>query len=181
MKTESGQLPENTDGETPSEISDPISGPVIEKPTLIDKGDDAGSRLKDEDIDEAASELGLTKLRAETVRKLKNVGIAAEQAGAIRVALGRVLVSDDRLDELLDVAMSVAKSSPDDETRIKAASAGASLANQISRNAELIYKMASNQMLEKPQEKRKFQGMIPEHVVVPVQNNVEVNLTEKAP
>ena len=79
------------------------------------------------------------------------------------------------------VAMSVAKSSPDDETRIKAASAGASLANQISRNAELIYKMASNQMLDKPQEKRKFQGMVPEHVVVPVQNNVEVNLTEKAP
>ena len=179
MKTELGQSQENTDGETSLETSDPISGPVIESGNPIEKGDDKESRLTDEDIDEAASELGLTKLRAATVRKLKDVGIAAEQAGAIRVALGRVLVSDDRLDELLDVAMSVAKSSPDDETKIKAASAGASLANQISRNAELIYKMASNQMLEKPQEKRKFQGMIPEHVIVPVQNNVEVNLTEK--
>tara|TARA_R100000152_G_C6717951_1_gene144391 strand:- start:240 stop:785 length:546 start_codon:yes stop_codon:yes gene_type:complete len=179
MKTESGQSQESTDGETSLETSDPISGPVIESSNPIEKGDDKESRLTDDDIDEAASELGLTKLRAATVRKLKDVGIAAEQAGAIRVALGRVLVSDDRLDELLDVAMSVAKSSPDDETKIKAASAGASLANQISRNAELIYKMASNQMLEKPQEKRKFQGMIPDHVIVPVQNNVEVNLTEK--
>jgi hypothetical protein len=179
MKTELAQSQGSSDGETPSETSEPISGPDIKDPNLIQKGDDIESRLEDDEIDEAASELGMTKLKASTVKKLRNVGIAAEQAGAIRVALGRVLVSDDRLDELLDVAMDVAKNNTDDETKIKAAVAGSGLANQISRNAELIFKMASNQMLDKPQEKRKFQGMIPDHVIVPVQNNVSVNLTEK--
>jgi hypothetical protein len=175
MKIESAQLPENTDGQTPSVTSsEPLNCDSIRanKP----KTDDP--KLTAKEVDDAAKELGLARIRDKTVKALRDVGIAAEQHGAIKVALGRVLVSDDRLDRLMEVALSVAEESEDDEVKIKAAAAGTGLANQISRNADLIYKMASQKLIQQSGDQRRFQGFGPDHVVVPVQNNVSVNLTE---
>jgi hypothetical protein len=70
----------------------------------------------------------------------------------------------------------VAEETEDDELKLKAATAGAGLAGQISKNAELIYKMANQKLIEQAGDHRKFQSFGPEHVVVPVQNNVNVSV-----
>ena len=135
-------------------------------------------KLTARELDDAAKELGLSRIGDKTVKALRDVGMAAEQHGAIKVALGRVLVSDDKLDRLMEVTLSVAEESEDDEVKLKAAAAGTGLASQISRNAELIYKMNSQNMIEQAGEQRKFQSFGPDHIIVPVQNNVSVNLKE---
>jgi len=170
MKTVTDQSPESTDGETPSEITEP--------PIEVGKAEIEGEKVSDKEINEAASSLGLTKVRADTIKKLRDVGVAAEQFGAIKVALGRVLVCDDRLDSLMDVVLDVAQSSDDPDQRVRAASAGTSIAQQISKNADLVYKMQSENLIKDGGEKRKFHSFGPEHVVVPVQSNVQVNLAE---
>jgi hypothetical protein len=174
MKTESDQLPESTDGQTKSETNDSLNCDSIR----ADKPKTDDPKLTAAEVDSAAKELGLARIGDKTVRALRDVGIAAEQNGAIKVALGRVIVSDDRLDRLMEVVLGVAENSEDDETKVKAATAGTGLANQISRNADLIYKMASQKLIQQSGEQRKFQSFSPDHVVVPVQNNVSVNLTE---
>ena len=176
MKITSAQLPENTDGQTPSEKTEPLKPESIAE---VGKAKVATPKLTAKELDDAASELGLSRIGDKTVKALRDVGMAAEQHGAIKVALGRVLVSDDRLDRLMEVALSVAEESEDDEVKLKAAAAGTGLASQISRNAELIYKMNSQNMIEQAGEQRKFQSFGPDHVIVPVQNNVNVNLTEE--
>ena len=176
MKITSAQLPENTDGQTPSEKTEPLKPESIAE---VGKAKVTTPKLTAKELDEAASELGLSRIGNKTVKALRDVGMAAEQHGAIKVALGRVLVSDDRLDRLMEVALSVAEESEDDEVKLKAAAAGTGLASQISRNAELIYKMNSQNMIEQAGEQRKFQSFGPDHVIVPVQNNVSVNLTEE--
>ena len=176
MKITSAQLPENTDGQTPSEKTEPLKPESIAE---VGKAKVTTPKLTAKELDEAASELGLSRIGNKTVKALRDVGMAAEQHGAIKVALGRVLVSDDRLDRLMEVALSVAEESEDDEVKLKAAAAGTGLASQISRNAELIYKMNSQNMIEQAGEQRKFQSFGPDHVIVPVQNNVNVNLTEE--
>jgi len=175
MKITSAQSPENTDGETISEETETLSCDSI---TEVGKAKADSPKLTAKEVDDAAKELGLSRIGDKTVKALRDVGIAAEQHGAIKVALGRVLVSDDRLDRLMEVALDVAQDSEDDEVKIKAAMAGTGLANQISRNAELIYKMANQKMIEQTGDQRKFQSFGPEHVVVPVQNNVQVNVPE---
>ena len=164
MKTVTDQSPESTDGETPSEITEP--------PIEVGKAEIEGEKVSDKEINEAASSLGLTKVRADTIKKLRDVGVA------IKVALGRVLVCDDRLDSLMDVVLDVAQSSDDPDQRVRAASAGTSIAQQISKNADLVYKMQSENLIKDGGEKRKFHSFGPEHVVVPVQSNVQVNLAE---
>ena len=176
MKITSAQLPENTDGQTPSEKTEPLKPESIAE---VGKAKVTTPKLTAKELDEAASELGLSRIGNKTVKALRDVGMAAEQHGAIKVALGRVLVSDDRLDRLMEVALSVAEESEDDEVKLKAAAAGTGLASQISRNAELIYKMNSQNMIEQAGEQRKFQSFGPDHIIVPVQNNVSVNLTEE--
>ncbi len=176
MKTESAQSPENTDGQTPSETTKPLNCDSI---TEVGKAKITTPKLSAGEMDEAAKVLGLSRVGDKTVKALRDVGVAAEQHGAIKVALGRVLVSDDRLDRLMDVTLSVAEESEDDEMKLKAAAAGTGLASQISRNAELIYKMNSQNMIEQAGEQRKFQSFGPDHIIVPVQNNVNVNLTEE--
>ncbi len=172
MKITSGQSPENTAGETTSEIAEPLNCDSI----TVGKAKTDQPKLTPREVDAAAKELGLSRVGDKTVKALRDVGIAAEQHGAIKVALGRVLVSDDRLDRLMEVALNVAQDSEDDEVKLKAAAAGAGLAGQISRNAELIYKMASQKLIEQSGEHRKFQSFGPDHVVVPVQNNVNVSV-----
>jgi|TARA_Y100000310_G_scaffold118131_1_gene116901 hypothetical protein len=176
MKITSAQLPENTDGQTPSGKTEPLKPESIVE---VGKAKVTTPKLTAKELDEAASELGLSRIGNKTVKALRDVGMAAEQHGAIKVALGRVLVSDDRLDRLMEVTLSVAEESEDDEVKLKAAAAGTGLASQISRNAELIYKMNSQNMIEQAGEQRKFQSFGPDHVIVPVQNNVNVNLTEE--
>jgi hypothetical protein len=171
MKTDTGQSPENMDGETTLEITSP--------PIEVGKAKVEGESVSDQDINEAAKELGLSKIRAVTLKKLRDVGIAAEQFGAIKVALGRVMVSDDRLDRLMDVVLEVAEGSDDVDTRVKAAVAGSSISQQISKNADLVYRMQSGNMIQAG-DKRKFQSMGPDHIVVPVQSNVQVNLSKTA-
>ena len=175
MKITSAQSPESTDGETISEETETLSCDSIAE---VGKASADSPKLTAKEVDDAAKELGLSRIGDKTVKALRDVGIAAEQHGAIKVALGRVLVSDDRLDRLMEVALDVAQDSEDDEVKIKAAMAGTGLANQISRNAELIYKMANQKMIEQTGDQRKFQSFGPEHVVVPVQNNVQVNVPE---
>ncbi len=165
-----GQLPENTDGKTPSEINNP--------PIEVGKAKVEEEKISDKEINDAANELGLTKVKAATIKRLSDVGVAAEQCGAIRVALGRVMVSDDRLDRLMEVVLDVAENSSETDTQIKAASAGASLAQQISKNADLVYRMQNEKMIQAG-DKRKFQSFGPDHVVVPVQSNVHVNLSKE--
>ena len=172
MKTDLDQSPENMDGKTSLETAKPLP--------VVGKGSVPSEKLTDVEINAAASGLGLTKVKAETIKRLRDVGIAAEQFGAIKVALGRVLVCDDRLDSLMDVVLDVAQNSPDDDQRVRAAAAGSSLANQISRNADLVYKMQAQNMLTDGGEKRKFHSFAPGDIVVPVQHNVQVNLAEKA-
>ena len=172
MKITSAQSPESTDGQTPSETSKPLNCDSIE----VGKAKSDQPKLTPCEVDDAAKELGLFRVGDKTVKALRDVGIAAEQHGAIKVALGRVIVSDDKLDRLMEVAIGVAQDSEDDEVKIKAAVAGAGLAGQISKNAELIYKMANQKLIENSGDQRKFQSFGPEHVVVPVQNNVSVNL-----
>lgn len=172
MKITSAQLLENTDGQTPSEITDSLNCDSIK----VGKAKSDHPKLTPREVDEAAKELGLSRIGDKTVKALRDVGIAAEQHGAIKVALGRVIVSDDRLDRLMEVAISVAEETEDDELKLKAATAGAGLAGQISKNAELIYKMASQNLIEQAGDHRKFQSFGPEHVVVPVQNNVNVSV-----
>jgi hypothetical protein len=176
MKITSAQLPENTDGQTPSEKTEPLKPESIAE---VGKAKITTPKLSAGEMDEAAKVLGLSRVGDKTVKALRDVGVAAEQHGAIKVALGRVLVSDDRLDRLMDVTLSVAEESEDDEMKLKAAAAGTGLASQISRNAELIYKMNSQNMIEQAGEQRKFQSFGPDHIIVPVQNNVNVNLTEE--
>ena len=175
MKITSAQLPENTDGQTPSEETEALSCDSIAE---VGKPKTDTPKLTAKELDDAAKELGLTRVGDKTVKALRDVGIAAEQHGAIRVALGRVLVSDDRLDKLMEVALGVAEDSEDDEIKIKAATAGTGLATQISKNAELIYKMANQKMIEQTGDQRKFQSFGPDHVVVPVQNNVSVTVPD---
>jgi len=172
MKTDTDQLPENTDGETSLETVKPTP--------VVGKGSVPSEKLTDVEINDAASGLGLTKIKAETIRRLRDIGVAAEQFGAIKVALGRVLVCDDRLDSLMDVVIDVAKNSPDDDQKVRAAAAGSSLANQISRNADLVYKMQVQNMLSDGGERRKFHTFSPGDIVVPVQSNVHVSLAGTA-
>ena len=176
MKITSAQSPENTDGQTPSEESNDLKPEVISE---VGKPKVESSKLSAKEVDDAAKHLGLYRIGDKTVKALRDVGIAAEQHGAIKVALGRVIVSDDRLDRLMEVTLGVAEESEDDEVKIKAAAAGTGLANQISRNAELVYKMANQKMIEQTGDQRKFQSFGPDHVVVPVQNNVSVNVPEQ--
>ena len=175
MKITSAQLPENTDGQTPSEKTEPLKPESIAE---VGKAKVTTPKLTAKELDEAASELGLSRIGNKTVKALRDVGMAAEQHGAIKVALGRVIVSDDKLDRLMEVTLDVAQTSEDDEIKLKAAEAGTGLANQISKNADLIYKMASQKLILQSGEERKFQSFGPDHVVVPIQNKVEVNLTE---
>jgi hypothetical protein len=170
MKTDTGQSPESTDGKTTLETANP--------PIEVGKAKVTGEEVSDKEINEAAKELGLSKIRAVTLKKLRDVGIAAEQFGAIRVALGRVIVSDDRLDRLMDVVLDVAEGSDDVDTRVKAVAAGASISQQISKNADLIYRMQSGNMIQSG-DKRKFQSLGPDHIVVPIQSNVQVNLSKQ--
>ena len=171
MKTDTAQSPENTDGETPSEIIDP--------PIEVGKGKVETDKISDKEVNDAANELGLKKIKAATIKRLSDVGIATEQYGAIKVALGRVVVSDDRLDRLMEVVLDVAENSEEPETQIKAAAAGASLAQQISKNADLVYRMQNEKMIDTGSDKRKFQSFGPDHVIVPVQSNVQVNLSKE--
>ena len=83
-----------------------------------------------------------------------------------------------RIDKLMEVALGGAEDSEDDEIKIKAATAGTGLANQISKNAELIYKIAHQKMIEQTGDQRKVQSFGPDHVVVPVQNNVSVTVPD---
>ena len=170
MKTDTDQSPESTGGKTKSEIIKP----AIE----VGKAKVEGEKVSDKEVNEAATSLGLTKVRADTIKKLRDIGVAAEQCGAIKVALGRVLVCDDRLDSLMDVVLDVAQNSDDSDQRVKAATAGTSIAQQISKNADLVYKMQSESLIRDGGDKRKFHSFGPEHVVVPVQSNVQVNLAE---
>ena len=170
MKTDMDQSPESTDGKTKSEIIKP----AIE----VGKAKVEGEKVSDKEVNEAATSLGLTKVRADTIKKLRDIGVAAEQCGAIKVALGRVLVCDDRLDSLMDVVLDVAQNSDDSDQRVKAATAGTSIAQQISKNADLVYKMQSESLIGDGGDKRKFHSFGPEHVVIPVQHNVQVNLAE---
>lgn len=172
MKITSAQSPENTDGQTPSETTEPLNCDSI----TAGKAKSDHPKLTPKEVDEAAKELGLSRVADKTVKALRDVGIAAEQHGAIKVALGRVIVSDDKLDRLMEVAISVAEETEDEELKLKAATAGAGLAGQISKNAELIYKMANQKLIEQAGDHRKFQSFGPEHVVVPVQNNVSVSI-----
>lgn len=176
MKITSAQSPENTDGLTPSGETEPVNPKSIVE---VGKAKVTPPKLTSKELDEAAKELGLSRIGDKTVKALRDVGLAAEQHGAIKVALGRVIVSDDRLDRLMEVTLGVAEESEDDEMKLKAAAAGTGLASQISRNAELIYKMNSQNMIEQAGEQRKFQSFGPDHIIVPVQNNVNVNLTEE--
>jgi len=176
MKITSAQSPENTDGQTPSETTKPLNCDSIAE---VGKAKITTPKLSASEMDEAAKVLGLSRVGDKTVKALRDVGIAAEQHGAIKVALGRVIVSDDKLDRLMEVILSVAEDSGDDEVKLKAAVAGTGLASQISRNAELIYKMNSQNMIEQAGEQRKFQSFGPDHIIVPVQNNVSVNLVEE--
>jgi hypothetical protein len=170
MKTDMGQSPESTDGQTPSEITNP--------PIEVGKGKVEPEKITTQEIDDAARELGLKKIGAATIKRLSDIGIAAEQYGAIKMALGRVVVSDDRLDRLMEVVLDVAENSEEPETQIKAAVAGSSLAQQISKNADLVYRMQNEKMIQAGSDKRKFQSFGPDHVVVPVQSNVQVNLSK---
>lgn len=165
------QSPESTGGKTKSEITKP----VVE----VGKAKIEGEKVSDREINEAATSLGLTKVRADTIKKLRDIGVAAEQCGAIKVALGRVLVCDDRLDSLMDVVLDVAQNSNDSDQRVKAATAGTSIAQQISKNADLVYKFQSENLIRDGGEKRKFHSFGPEHVVIPVHQNVQVNLAEE--
>ena len=185
MKTKSDQSPENTGGQTTSGKSNVPRG-TSEKPKKeaeqycdsiveVSKAKPDKPKLTAKELDDAAKELGLSRLGDKTV---KDVGIATEQHGPRKVALGRVIVSDDKLDRLMEVTLDVAQTSEDDEIKLKAAEAGTGLANQISKNADLIYKMASQKLILQSGEERKFQSFGPDHVVVPIQNKVEVNLTE---
>jgi hypothetical protein len=176
MKITSAQSPENTDGQTPSETTKPLNCDSIAE---VGKAKITTPKLSASEMDEAAKVLGLSRVGDKTVKALRDVGIAAEQHGAIKVALGRVIVSDDKLDRLMEVILGVAEDSEDDEVKLKAAVAGTGLASQISRNAELIYKMNSQNMIEQAGEQRKFQHFGPDHIIVPVQNNVSVNLVEE--
>ena len=171
MKTDTDQSPESTGGKTKSEIIKP----AIE----VGKAKVEGEKVSDKEVNEAATSLGLTKVRADTIKKLRDIGVAAEQCGAIKVALGRVLVCDDRLDSLMDVVLDVAQNSNDSDQRVKAATAGTSIAQQISKNADLVYKMQAENLIRDGGEKRKFHSFGPEHVVIPVQHNVQVNLAEE--
>jgi hypothetical protein len=175
MKITSAQSPENTGGQTPSETTEPLKPESIAE---VGKAKVTPPKLTAKELDAAAKELGLSRIGDKTVKALRDVGQAAEQYGAIKVALGRVIVSDDKLDRLMEVTLSVAEGSEDDEVKLKAAAAGTGLASQISRNAELIYKMNSQNMIEQAGEQRKFQHFGPDHIIVPVQNNVNVNLVE---
>ena len=176
MKITSGQSLENTDGETQSEKTEVLKPESISE---VGKPKVDSPKLSKKEIDQAAKHLGLSRVGDKTVKALRDIGVAAEDQGAIKVALGRVLVSDDRLDQLMEVALDVAKDSEDDEVKIKAAMAGTGLANQISRNAELIYKMANEKMIDQSGEQRKFQSFGPDHVIVPVQNNVSVSVPDQ--
>ena len=188
MKTKSDQSPENTGGQTTSGKSNVPRG-TSEKPKKeaeqycdsiveVPKAKPDKPKLTAKELDDAAKELGLSRLGDKTVKALRDVGIATEQHGAIKVALGRVIVSDDKLDRLMEVTLDVAQTSEDDEIKLKAAEEGTGLANQISKNADLIYKMASQKLILQSGEERKFQSFGPDHVVIPIQNKVEVNLTE---
>ena len=188
MKTKSDQSPENTGGQTTSGKSNVPRG-TSEKPKKeaeqycdsiveVPKAKPDKPKLTAKELDDAAKELGLSRLGDKTVKALRDVGIATEQRGAIKVALGRVIVSDDKLDRLMEVTLDVAQTSEDDEIKLKAAEAGTGLANQISKNADLIYKMASQKLILQSGEERKFQSFGLDHVVIPIQNKVEVNLTE---
>ena len=127
--------------------------------------------LSDAEVEEAASELGLTYFNPKKVRALEKVGAFAAKQHVIHQGVGRLLAVEQVVMEVLSEIAEIAKDGGNlTEERVMAAGQVNSLANTLIRSTELAAEFQQRGLLKPKVTKRVFNDE-------PIQVNTQVNIS----
>lgn len=138
---------------------------------------DVPTVLTDEEVEEAARELGITYFRPAKVKALQKLGAFAGNHNVIHQGVGRLLAIDQTVMEVLDEMAAIVKDGEElNEIKVQAAGQVNSLANTLIRSVEITAEFQTKGHVKPKVAKRVFDDT----PISPAGNNVQVNITGSA-
>lgn len=130
--------------------------------------------LRDADIDKACVELQLVRFNSKTIKALKVVGAALEAGDIARISATKVILTQEKLQDLLSKLDHLIENNEDDpQTLIEAIRAATAICSENNRASELAVKILEAKLIEKKDDApRKFKSFSPGEIVQPIQVNV---------
>lgn len=141
-------------------------------PAVVPKPVSEIAKISDKDLDSACSSLGLVRFRAKTLKALKTLGSALESTDVARIQAANVVITQEKLNNLMAKLESIIDSSDDDQSTIEAIRAATAVCAESNRSCEIAVKVLETKLLEKEVASRKHRGFAPGEIVQPIQVNV---------
>lgn len=127
-------------------------------------------------FDAACKEIGVVKLNMRQLAAFARVGDTAKKLGVIKIGRGKLLAHDDQLDDLLATCRDVLQNSTKPELKIAAASIMQKLLAGLASSAKDMIKSAEIDLSDQAQKPNMMPSFLPFKQVIPVQQNVQVNV-----
>lgn len=152
----------------------PIAVPIPEVPAIV----------TDEQADEAAKQLGMTRFSSKKAKQLKALGIFRGQQNVVHLGVGRLAACDEALSRLLEVSVDMAEDGEEDANmRIGALMAGKSIVEVIQNGIKMEAEFQGEKHIGEPSRPRRRSFDESDKPIVPVQVNtggtVNINVDGK--
>ncbi len=95
--------------------------------------------ITDEEVDDAAKELGLTKIKSKDVKCLRTLGQSVKSTGAISVARGMILFTTSHMMALAEASKDAYESTTDCEMQEKLMNVSQRAAHEINVAAKILF------------------------------------------
>jgi hypothetical protein len=122
-------------------------------PAVIDRADPLKGSVTDEELQEAATSLGMRTFKPKRAQLLKKLGMHHATQGVVHMGLGQLAYVDDSLCALMDRAVELAND-PDTEIAVSAIQAGKAVADSMRENVKFQVELQQSKLLEAPKPQR---------------------------
>lgn len=106
----------------------------VEPPVILPRQ----PKISEQEVDEAAEDLGLVKFRSSQIKSLRALGQSPKSFGAVSVARGMLMFSTGHMMELADEAKAAAEDTDDAEIKTKLMNIRRDAAHEIVVAAKII-------------------------------------------
>lgn len=161
-----------------------MSGNEIPKPSqlpaVVEKPVAAVAKVTDKDLDAACHSLGLIRFKSKTLKALKTVGGALESADMAKVQAASVVITQEKLQNLLNRLEKIIEGDRDGESdpqsQIEAVRAATAVCAELNRAAEIGVKILDTRLLQaEVAATKKHRGFAPGEMVQPIQVNIRTD------
>jgi len=122
-------------------------------PAVVERADPLKGSVTEEELQDAATALGMRTFKPGRAKLLKKLGIHHAAQGVVHMGLGQLAYVDDALGALMDRAVELSHNG-DPEIAVSAIQAGKAVADSMRENVKFQVELQQSKLLEAPKPQR---------------------------